>query len=365
MPGRRTTTRGALTPDVPERLQRLLAALVRSYIERGEPVSSLLLAKESGLTVSSATVRSMLARLEEMGFVRQPHTSAGRVPTDLGYRFYVDMLLQSRRPSRALNELEQRLRRAGSLEETILDNVSHELSRVSQHVGFALAPAADASTLKHVDFVSLDATRVLVIVVAGSSQVTHKLIELQEAVGPSELSQAANYLNAEFAGRPLSEIREAVLQRLQEDRALYDRLLARALHLAGATFEDVGTQAQLFVHGASSLIDAGQDEDVRLPMTTLRALLSMMEEKHRLVQILSEYLDGVGLTVVIGTEHADPHLRNFSLVASTYVDSGRQGVVGVIGPTRMRYSRSIAAVDSASRVVTRVLVGDGPSGDSV
>lgn len=359
MPGSRSTTRGASTPDVPERLQRLLAALVRSYIERGEPVSSLLLAKESGLTVSSATVRNMLARLEDMGFVRQPHTSAGRVPTDRGYRFYVDMLLQSRRPSRALTELETRLRRTGGLEDALLDNVSHELSRVSQHVGFALAPAADASTLKHVDFVSLDATRVLVIVVAGSSQVTHKVIELQEAVGPSELSQAANYLNAEFAGRALSEIREAVLQRLQEDRALYDRLLARALHLAGATFEDVGSQSQLFLHGASSLIDAGQDEDVRVPMTTLRALLSMMEEKHRLVQILSEYLEGSGVTVVIGTEHSDPELRNFSLVASTYVDSGRQGVLGVIGPTRMRYSRSIAAVDSASRAVTRVLVGDG------
>ncbi len=363
MPEHRSPRRPPATPDVPERLQRLLGALVRSYIERGEPVSSLRLAKESGLTVSSATVRSMLARLEEMGFVRQPHTSAGRVPTDRGYRFYVDLLLQSRRPSRALSELEQRLRRAGGLEDDLLDNVSHELSRVSQHVGFALAPAADASTLKHIDFVALDTSRVLVIVVSGSSQVTHKLIELTEAVGPSELTQAANYLNAEFAGRPLWEIRDAVLQRLQDDRALYDRLLAQALHLAGATFEDVGTHTQLFVHGASSLIDADHDEDVRVPMATLRALLFMMEEKHRLVRILSEYLDGSGLMVVIGTEHADPELRDFSLVASTYVDTGRQGVLGVIGPTRMRYSRSIAAVDSASRAITRVLVGDGPSGE--
>jgi heat-inducible transcriptional repressor len=359
-----TSSRGHVpAPEVPERLRRLLATVVRTYIERGEPVSSQRLVRDSGLNVSSATVRNMLARLEEMGFVRQPHTSAGRVPTDLGYRFYVDQLLQSRRPSRAHNELEQRLRGSGGLEDVMLDQVSHELSRVSQHVGFALAPASDAATLKHIDFVSLDAVRVVVVVVTGSSQVSHKLIELREAVSPAELNESANYLNAEFAGRRLSDIREQVLQRLQEDRALYDRLLARALRLAGQTFDDVGAKAHLFVHGTSSLIDTEGDDEHHMPMTTLRALLAMMEEKHRLMQILAEYLDGPGLTVVIGTEHTDPQLRNFSLVASTYRDNGRHGVLGVIGPTRMRYSRSIAAVDTASRAVTRVLVGDEPPGD--
>ncbi len=355
--------RSTHAPEVPERLHRLLATLVRAYIERGEPVSSQRLAQESGLNVSSATVRNMVARLEQMGYVRQPHTSAGRIPTDRGYRFYVDLLLQSRRPSRALSELEQRLRSSGGLENVLLDRVSHELSRVSQHVGFALAPTTEAATLKHIDLVALDAGRILVIVVTGSSQVSHKVVDLDEAVSPSELGQAANYLNAEFAGRPLADIRELVLQRLKEDRALYDRLLARALRLAGETFDELGTEAHLFVHGTSSLIDTERDEDVRVPMATLRALLAMMEEKHRLVEILSEFLDGPGLTVVIGTEHADPELREFSLVASTYIDNGRPGILGVIGPTRMRYSRSIAAVDSASRAVTRVLVGDGHPGD--
>jgi heat-inducible transcriptional repressor len=359
----RESSRRTSAAELPERFQRLLAALVRSYIERGEPVSSLRLTRESGLGVSSATVRNMLARLEELGFVRQPHTSAGRVPTDLGYRFYVDLLLQSRRPQRPLSTLERRLRNARGLEETLLDSVSHELSRVSQHVGFALGPATDATTLKHIDFVSLDARRVLVVVVSGSSQVTHKLIELDEAIGPSELAQAANYLNAEYAGRTLAAIRQSVIDRLQEDRALYDRLLARALRLAGDTFDDVGSQAQLFVHGTSSLIDADQDEEMQVPLTTLRTLLAMMEEKHRLVRILSEYLDGSGVTVVIGTEHSDPELRDFSLVASTYEDNGRQGVLGVIGPTRMRYSRSIAAVDGASRAVTRVLIGSSTPGE--
>lgn len=354
---------GPPSADVPERYQRLLATLVRAYIERGEPVSSLWLARESGLEVSSATVRNVLARLEELGFVRQPHTSAGRVPTDQGYRFYVDLLLQSRKPSRALTELEGRLRRAGGVDE-VLDNVSHELSRASHHVGFAIAPVGQDATLKHVDLVALDPRRVLVVAVSGSGQVTHKVVELQEAVEPWELMQAANYLNAEFAGLPMAEVRERVLQRLQEERALYDRLLARALRLASETLGAAATGVQFFVHGTSSLLEWADAEDVRVPLATLRVLLAMMEEKHRLVQILSEYLEGPGLTVVIGTEHTDPDLQNLSLVASTYFDSGRPGLVGVIGPTRMRYSRSIAAVDGASRAVTRVLIGDVTSGDS-
>ncbi len=352
----------ALAGDVPERYQRLLATLVRAFIEHGEPVSSLWLARESGLDVSSATVRNVLARLEELGFVRQPHTSAGRVPTDQGYRFYVDLLLHSRRPSRAVNELESRLRRAGGMGE-LLENVSQELSRASHHMGFAIAPAGQEATLKHVDLVALDARRVLVVVVSGSGQVTHKMVEVHEAMQPSELTHAANYLNAEFAGLPVAEVRERILERLQEERALYDRLLARALRLASETLGDLSSGTQFFVHGTSSLVEPANTDDVRVPLVTLRALLAMMEEKHRLVQILSEYLDGPGLTVVIGTEHTEPGLQNLSLVASTYCDSGRQGMVGVIGPTRMRYSRSIAAVDSASRAVTRVLIGDAVSGD--
>jgi heat-inducible transcriptional repressor len=357
-----TPRSSALPADVPERYQRLLATLVRAYIEHGEPVSSLWLARESGMDVSSATVRNVLARLEELGFVRHPHTSAGRIPTDQGYRFYVDLLLHSRRPSRALSELEGRLRKAGGMGE-LLDNVSQELSRASHHMGFAITPGGQDATLKHVDLVGLDARRVLVVVVSGSGQVTHKVVELPDPVQPSELTQAANYLNAEFAGLPVAEVRERILERLQEDRALYDRLLARALRLASETLGEVATGTQVFIHGTPSLLEAVGSDDVQVPMATLRALLAMMEEKHRLVQILGEYLDGPGLTVVIGTEHTEPGLQNLSLVASTYSDSGRQGVIGVIGPTRMRYSRSIAAVDSASRAVTRVLIGDTTGGD--
>src|SRR5689334_4085937 len=163
-------------PELHERDRRILAALVQAYVDHGEPVSSLWLAGQ-GFGVSSATLRNSLARLEELGLVRQPHTSAGRVPTDQGYRFYVNLLLHSRRPSRAVSELEGRLRRAGGMGE-LLENVSQELSRASHHMGFAIAPGGQDATLKHVDLVALDARRVLVVVVSGSGQVTHKVVEV-------------------------------------------------------------------------------------------------------------------------------------------------------------------------------------------
>lgn len=343
-----------MTPaPLTERQRRVLALLVRGYIERGEPVSSLWLAEQSGIGVSSATVRHILASLEESGHVHQPHTSAGRVPTDLGYRCYVDLLLLGRRPARPTPGVEARLRRAGTLD-GVLDDVSHEVSRASHHVGFALVPANDATVLRSVDFVALDERRVLVVLVASGQQVWHKAVTLEEAVAPTDLAQAANYLNGEFAGHRLADIRAALVSRMRADRALYDRLAARALQLASATLGDVAPEAQLVVHGASSLVEDASG-DAGIPLPTLRTVLGMIEEKHRLVRLLTEYIEGPGLTVVIGAEHTVPDLRDFSLVAMTSVSGGQVATVGVLGPRRMRYSRAITAVETASRAVGRVL----------
>jgi heat-inducible transcriptional repressor len=339
---------------LPERHRRVLGLLVREYIERGEPVSSLWLASHSALGVSSATVRNILSRLERLGYVYQPHTSAGRVPTDLGYRCYVDLLLQSRRPARLLPDMEKRLRQAGTFED-VLANVSHELSKASHHVGFALTPANQSTALQRIDFVALDASRVLVVLVAASSQVWHKVVSLEDALSPTDLRQAANYVNSTFAGHSLADIRQEVLQRLQEDRALYDTLRARALRLASATLEEAAPQSRLFVHGASSLLEEWVPEDTGMTLSALRAVLAMIEEKHRLVRLLTEYIEGPGLTVVIGAEHTTPDLRNFSLVCSTYSEHGQTTTVGLIGPRRMKYSRAIATVDSIAQTVGRVL----------
>jgi heat-inducible transcriptional repressor len=327
--------------------------LVREYVEHGEPVSSLWLASHAGLQVSSATVRNVLARLEELGLVHQPHTSAGRVPTDLGYRVYVDMLLDAKRLQRPVQaDLEARMLQAGTVGDA-LSTASHELSRTLKCVSFALAPASDRTALRRIDFVSLDAHRVLVVLVSTDGQVVHKVLEVPDPIAPDDLTQAANYVNGEFAGQHLAAIRESIVARLQEDRVLYDRLMARALTLASDTLEDISPEPQLFVHGMSSLLDDSGHEEGALPITALRAVLAMIEEKHRLVLLLNEYIDGPGLTVVIGGEHSTPALRPLSLVASTAVDEGRVTTVGVLGPTRMRYSRTIAAVENATRLIGR------------
>jgi heat-inducible transcriptional repressor len=339
--------------ETPDRSKRVLAALVREYITTGEPVASSLLVTAAGLGVSSATVRSILARLEEDGYVQQPHTSAGRIPTDRGYRFYVDLLLESKRTYRTATAVEARLRRdtPDCLIDSLLPQVSHVLSQTSRSIGFAVRPAHEVAVFDRVEFIPLSSTRVLVVIVARGGHVIQKVIDVEEALGADELREAANYLNAEFAGLPLHRAREAVLERLNEARELYDALRARAMRLASSTFTDLPADQTIYVEGTAALLDDGSG----LTLQTLQALLEMIEEKQKLVRLLNEYIDGPGLTVVIGAEHLDPNLRPFSLIVSTYDDGSGIGTVGVIGPTRMRYSRAIAVVHGAAQAVSRVL----------
>ena len=340
--------------DLSTRSRHLLVTLVREYIDTGEPVASQMLAQESGLGVSAATIRNVLAQLEEGGYVHQPHTSAGRVPTDRGYRVFVDLLLEGRKPARPSVNVEHQLRQQAErspLVDHLLASVTHLVSRAAKHVGFALA-GSHTAVLQRIEFVSLGGPRVLVIVVSRNSPPIQKVIDTAEEVRPSDLIEAANYLNTEFAGLSLLDVREAVLARLQQERTLYDQLLTRALRLASSTLDRLPQQA-FHVEGAASLLGGLTQEGVSV--ATLRALLEMMEEKERMVHLLNQYIDGPGVTVVIGAEHSAPDLRSFSLVASTIVDDGAIRTVGVIGPMRMHYSRAITLVDGTTQAVSRVL----------
>src|SRR5262249_25654837 len=202
-----------------------------------------------------------------------------------------------------------------------------------------------------VEFVPLTSTRVLVVIVARGGHVIQKVIDTGEPLDADDLRRAANYLNAEFSGVPLHLAREAVLERINEERVLYDALLARAMRLAPSTFADLPDGRTIYIEGTSALLDDGNG----VSMAMMQALIAMIEEKQRLLHLLNEYIDGPGITVVIGAEHLDPSLRPFSLVASTFDDGASTGTVGVIGPTRMRYSRAIAVVDGVAQAVSRVL----------
>lgn len=346
-----------MTPGpLSERTRRVLAVLVREYIDSGEPVASAAVCRRAGLGVSSATVRNILAQLEDMGYVSQPHTSAGRIPTDLGYRYYVDMLLDTRRATRDVTTVEARLReQAGDapLFDQLLSSASHVIFEVSHHVGFAIAPSDQQAIFQRIEFVPISESRVLVVTVARGNHVSQKVVDLSEPIAPAALTQAANYLNAEFAGLPLAEVRQLVLARLEQERTLYDKLRAVALQLARTTLESIDSPSSVHIDGASSLADASDTAAVSL--STLHTLLRMVEEKQRLVQLLDAYLDGPGVAVVIGGEHQDPQLRGCSLVVAKYGDGARRGAVGVIGPTRMHYSRAINVVDGAAAAVARFL----------
>jgi heat-inducible transcriptional repressor len=341
------------THDIDGRAGRVLATLVRAYIDSGEPVASSLLVTAAGLGVSSATVRNILARLEEEGYVQQPHTSAGRIPTDRGYRFYVDLLLESKRDRRTATVVEAQLRRDSPdrLLDSVLSHVTHMVSQASRTVGFAGRTAHAAAVFDRVEFVPLGGLRILVVIVARGGHVIQKVVDLGEPFEYDDLRQAANYLNNEFSGLPLHRAREAVLERMREERLLYDALQARAMRLATTTFADLPDGRTIYIEGASSLLDDASG----LTKNTLQALLVMIDEKQKLIEILDAYIDGPGLSVVIGAEHLEPGLRPFSLVVSTYDDGSGTGVVGVIGPTRMRYPRAIAVVDGAAQAVSRVL----------
>jgi heat-inducible transcriptional repressor len=342
-----------MTQGSQDRSKRVLAALIREFISTGEPVASSLIVTAAGLGVSSATVRNILARLEDEGYVRQPHASAGRVPTDRGYRFYVDLLLEGKRSTRTASAVEARLRRErpGTLPDSLLSQASYVVSQASGLIGFALKSEQGAAVFDRIDFIPLGSGRALVVIVARGGQVLQKVIQIEESLSADELHQAANYLNVEFSGLPLSRAREAVLEQLDEERLLCDALFARAMRLATSTFDNLPDESALYVDGTASLLGDLQG----ITLSTLQVLLQMVEEKQRLVRLLNEYFDGPGLAVVIGAEHPDPDLRSFSLIASTYQLAAGTGMIGVIGPTRMRYSRAISVVEGTAQAVARVL----------
>jgi heat-inducible transcriptional repressor len=347
-------------PELSPRSGRILATVVRHYIHTGEPVASVVVARRGALGVSSATIRSVLSRLEEQGFVRQPHTSAGRVPTDRGYRFYVDLLLEHRRPfgrSGVAAQIRQ-VASEGSTVEELLASASRVLSQESRHVGFAMSAVTEDQRLRKLEFVALGGTRVLVVTIAEDGQITQKIVDGGEPLTSDDLRRAAEYVNREFSGLPIDAVRTAILARLHEARGLYDHLMAQAFAMAERALSARNEHQALFVDGTASLIAEAQQQHGEMSLSTLRALVEMIEEKQRLVRLLTEYLEAPGLAVIIGAEHTLPDLKPFSLVAASYLDGGRGGSVGVIGPTRMQYSRAISVVESAARALGNAF-GDG------
>jgi heat-inducible transcriptional repressor len=336
------------------RSRHLLRALIAEHVQDGEPVGSRTLAKRSGLEVSPATIRNILADLEEIGLVAAPHASAGRVPTAQGYRVFVDSLLQME----PLAEPElARLRStmaAGAGTQSLLANASELLSAMSQFVGVVTVPQRAAFAFKHIDFVPLDGQRLLVILVFTDNEVQNRIIGTRRPYSPSELEQTANYLNQHFAGRPLADIRARLLRELREARSEMERVLSAAVDISEQALTDTDADA------AGDMLLSGQPRLIGSPdlgnMDRLRELFEAFSRKREILGLLERCTKAPGVRVFIGEESGLAPLDACAVITAPYGSHGKVlGVLGVIGPTRMAYERVIPMVQATADLLGEAL----------
>ncbi|HEX5042028.1 MAG TPA: heat-inducible transcriptional repressor HrcA [Candidatus Polarisedimenticolaceae bacterium] len=335
------------------REREVLRSVIRAHIVTGAPVGSKTLSLGTGMDLSPATIRNVMAELEERGLLVQPHPSAGRVPTDTAYRLYVDHWMGAPRvvPAQA-QAIDEALRTRRDVAE-LLEEASRQLSRLSHHVGVVLAPELRRIVVEHLEFVRLDPHRVVAVLVDRTGVVHNRIVEDADTASQEDLDRLGRWLTDQFAGLTLQQMREELLRRVTEERA--------GLTLARKAVEPAGEEreGELFVEGMANLLD----EPAFADLDRMRAVLKTLEEKSRLVDLLGRVLEGEGVQVVIGSENPLPGLAECSLVTSTYGAGDRiLGTVGVVGPTRMEYARTVALVDHLAKVLTRLLSSPGGRG---
>lgn len=340
----------AVDPVLDPRARLLLRSLIARYIRDGEPVGSQTLAKHAGLDVSSATIRNILAELEDVGLLSAPHTSAGRVPTAQGYRLFVDSLLQIQPLADAeLARLRSELT-PGAGTQSLLGSASELVSAMTHFVGVVSVPKRDQFAFKRLDFVALDAQRVLAVLVFADNEIQNRILVTRRSYEPAELERIANYLNAHYAGRPLAEARASLLEELRSAREEMELLMAQALELADQALAD--DAEDMLVAGQTRLIGVQDLSN----LDRLRELFEAFSSKREILRVLERTLRAQGVRIFIGEETGMAPLDGVSLVTAPYGAGGRTlGVLGVIGPTRMAYDRVIPVVQAAANALTQAL----------
>ncbi len=334
------------------RQQGVLRAIVQDYIRTAEPVGSRTISRKYSFALSPASIRMIMADLEESGFVTQTHTSSGRVPTDKGYRLYVDNLMdRSSLTPAEVEKIEQHVGPPAAEIDGLLKEAGKLLSVLSPYVAVALAPGLNESHFDRVEFVSLTPTRVLVVLLTDMGLVHHKHVVVQEPITQDVLDRIGRFLCDLLKGHTLREMRDVLLAQMADEKAQYDRLLAQAIEL-GKQVLDMDAEANVFVAGASHIADQPEFADVQ----KMKALYQAFEDKSKLVWVLSECIRDEACRVVIGREIPIQEIQELSVVAAPYRRSGQiVGVIGVLGPTRMDYGHTVALVETTATMLSRSL----------
>ncbi|MZH45592.1 MAG: heat-inducible transcription repressor HrcA [Nitrospinae bacterium] len=344
-------------PLLDERSKVVLLTVIDKYIETAEPVGSRTVAKIHPEHLSPATLRNVMADLEEKGFLSQPHTSAGRVPTDNGYRFYVNHLL---RPQNFLMKAEV-LSDSYELEypagkqnlQGILEQACENLSTVSKQTGLVMLPSFSSACFKHIEFTKVGPQATLAVFFSEQGILQNKVLPIDSEMTQDQLTSISNYLNSEFSGKPIRWIRQELLKRLKVEKEHYNNLARKAHDLSSALFSEEHKNNELLVEGALNFLDQPEfTEDIG----KIKALLATLEEKTKLINLLDLCLHHDGMTILIGEENLQEEMGNCSLIAQNYqLGNDNVGTLAVFGSKRMDYKRIISIVNHTAKKVSKLI----------
>ena len=329
-----------------DRAKLLLKVLVERYIADGQPIGSRTLSRSSGLELSPATIRNVMADLEELGLIASPHTSAGRIPTARGYRLFVDTMLTAQRQALVAPQL------PAEQPQKVIANAAHLLSNLSQFVGVVMAPKR-SSVFKQIEFVKLSERRVLVIIVAPDGDVQNRVLFTDSELDSSQLIEAANYLNSHYAGLDIEQVRERLRTEVEQLRSQVADLMQAAVNISAEALSPATQEEQVVIAGQSNLLAVS---DFSHDMHNLRRAFDLFEQKTQILRLLDFSSQAEGVRIFIGGESHIVPIEELSVVSAPYeVDGQIVGTLGVIGPTRMPYDKMIQIVDITSKLVSNAL----------
>ena len=342
-----------MTPALDERSQSILLELIRDHIEKAEPVGSRSLAKSHFSKLSSATIRNVMSDLEEMGYLHQPHRSSGRVPTDKGYRFFVNHITGfSNLENLNITSEDNEISTDQSFDE-VLETACSQVSESSHQTGLVMLPSFSNTRFHHIQFTKVGSREVLAVFYSELGVIQNKIIPIDSNVTQEQLTSISKYLNEEFSGKTIKAIRIELMRRIKNEKEHYDQLAKRAMELSTQVFKEENENETLLVEGKLNILD---QPEFTVDLEKIKTLFKTLEEKSKLIKLLDSCLQQDGLTVLIGAENSDEEMSGCSLIANNYgLDEDKMGTIAVFGPKRMDYKNVIAVVNHTAKKVSKLL----------